>query len=40
MNNLTIEQAIKHLHDIAKSLEDMQKKYPDAKFRGVHLSLN
>ena len=40
MNNFTVEQAIEHLHWMAERLEEMQKKYPDAKYRGVKLSLN
>ena len=40
MEHLTIEQAIEHLHGMAESLKKMHEKYPDAKYRGVHLSLN
>lgn len=40
MNNLTIEQAIEHLHEMADRLEEMQKKYPDAVYTGVRLCLN
>jgi hypothetical protein len=40
MNRLTIEQAVEHLHHMAESLQKMHEKYPDAKYRGVQLSLN
>ena len=40
MNRFTVEQAIEHLRGMAERLEEMQKKYPDAKYRGVKLSLN
>lgn len=40
MKHLTIEQAIEHLHGMAESLKEMHEKYPDAKYRGVQLSLN
>ena len=33
MNNLTIDQAIEHLHRMAETLEKYKEKYPKAKWR-------
>jgi len=40
MNNLTIDQAIEHLHRMAETLEKYKEKYPKAKWRWIHLSTN
>ena len=40
MANLTIDQTIEHLHWMADKLEEYKHKYPDAKWRWLHLSLN
>lgn len=40
MEHLTIDQAIEHLQDMAESLKKYKEKYPNAKYKGVQLSLD
>lgn len=40
MANLTFEQAVEVLQDIAQQLKEMKEKYPEAKREWVKLSLN
>lgn len=40
MEHLTIDQAIEHLQEMAEILKKYKEKYPNAKYKGVQLSLD